>query len=601
MGDYKHLPTAPDQLAAVLRYGQDFLAQFKVVRGSTKHGAFITSCVCHGCNWPALALDHMSSYQHFANWFYGRTAGGTDSVHIDPRLPNGNNTLTGPDFVRCNRWPPRPRPPLPPPTPAPTPRPPAPRGTACPTRRSGCTDCAGGVDGRCPGMWCGQPCIYTSHKVGRGTGSSCFPANWWAKERSRYPAVSCTGNATGCHRTCGGVTPHPPSPQPPAPGPPPPTDTVSATYLTDYPRAKCLDGSPGYYYFRPAPKGSINATKWILHIQGGGWCDSNISCAGRTARYLGSSRSNVTGLPDRGAFTDILCPGRGPYCGGSAGVGSYVMMLNDPRVNEYTHDWNAVFLRYCDGMAFSANASAPMLLTNGRQLWFRGLEILKATFESLIQNHGLGKSTDVNLGGSSAGGHATYMQVDRMADWIYAANTAQGKPKANIVSMPDSGYWPESQRSVEFRSWFALAGSVADGLPKHCKWKVTNRTRCLFPEYFADEIETQLFPLQSLYDPDQHQHNKTAAFINGHGKWLLAVMNRTILQTKRRDEKANGAWIHSCTRHCGNQLLNIDGFTATTALETLLTTEAMHAQQKLFLQEKPFPCTTCCDDEPYPP
>ena len=37
-------------------------------------------------------------------------------------------------------------------------------------------------------------------------------------------------------------------------------------------------------------------------------------------------------------------------------------------------------------------------------------------------------------------------------------------------------------------------------------------------------------------------------------------------------------WIHSCTRHCGNQLLNIDGFTATTALETLLTTEAMHAK-----------------------
>jgi hypothetical protein len=36
--------------------------------------------------------------------------------------------------------------------------------------------------------------------------------------------------------------------------------------------------------------------------------------------------------------------------------------------------------------------------------------------------------------------------------------------------------------------------------------------------------------LQSLYDPDQHQTNKTAEFINAHGKWLLATMNRTILQ-----------------------------------------------------------------------
>ena len=37
-------------------------------------------------------------------------------------------------------------------------------------------------------------------------------------------------------------------------------------------------------------------------------------------------------------------------------------------------------------------------------------------------------------------------------------------------------------------------------------------------------------PLQSLYDPDQHQTNKTSEFINDHGKWLLATMNRTILQ-----------------------------------------------------------------------
>ena len=41
------------------------------------------------------------------------------------------------------------------------------------------------------------------------------------------------------------------------------------------------------------------------------------------------------------------------------------------------------------------------------------------------------------------------------------------------------------------------------GLPKNCKWRTSNVTRCLFPQYFADEIETRLFPLQSLYDPLQ--------------------------------------------------------------------------------------------------
>jgi hypothetical protein len=115
-------------------------------------------------------------------------------------------------------------------------------------------------------------------------------------------------------------------------------------------------------------------------------------------------------------------------------------MLNDPAVNEFTYDWNAVFLRYCDGMAFTANASLPLLLPDGStELWLRGYEILRATFDSLIAKHGLGDATTVNLGGSSAGGHATYLHTDRMAEWVYAANTAASKPKASIISMPDSG------------------------------------------------------------------------------------------------------------------------------------------------------------------
>ena len=66
--------------------------------------------------------------------------------------------------------------------------------------------------------------------------------------------------------------------------------------------------------------------------------------------------------------------------------------------------------------------------------------------------------------------------------------------QASIVSMPDSGFWPESDRSALFRGWFALQGSVTDGLPKHCKYLRTNTTKCLFPEYFADEIQTRLSP-----------------------------------------------------------------------------------------------------------
>ena len=47
---------------------------------------------------------------------------------------------------------------------------------------------------------------------------------------------------------------------------PPPSDVATAVYLTDYPGAKCLDGSPYAYYIRPAPAHSPNASKWVFHL-----------------------------------------------------------------------------------------------------------------------------------------------------------------------------------------------------------------------------------------------------------------------------------------------------------------------------------------------
>ena len=52
----------------------------------------------------------------------------------------------------------------------------------------------------------------------------------------------------------------------------------------------------------------------------------------------------------------------------------------------------------------------------------------------------------------------------------------------------------------------------------------------------------------------------------------------------------------SGTRHCGAELLKIGAFTAPTALESLFRRE-----QALFVDHKPYPCKTCCNDAPYPP
>ena len=64
------------------------------------NGGMITSCICHGCPWSVLKVEGKTSYQHYADWFYGKTIG-RGSMHIDPSLPNGNGTLVGEQFRLC--------------------------------------------------------------------------------------------------------------------------------------------------------------------------------------------------------------------------------------------------------------------------------------------------------------------------------------------------------------------------------------------------------------------------------------------------------------------------------------------------------------------
>lgn len=80
-----------DEQNAVLQYGKDFLVQFAPVQQEPRNGAFITSCICHGCGWQDLALDGKTAYAHFGEWLAGKAA---ESIHIDTRGPNGDGKIT---------------------------------------------------------------------------------------------------------------------------------------------------------------------------------------------------------------------------------------------------------------------------------------------------------------------------------------------------------------------------------------------------------------------------------------------------------------------------------------------------------------------------
>lgn len=80
---------------AMLEYGQDFMKQLEPVFAESANGAFITSCMCHGCPWfgeSSLALKNETPMQLYADWLFGKSTG-DDAFHVDTRGPNGDGEL----------------------------------------------------------------------------------------------------------------------------------------------------------------------------------------------------------------------------------------------------------------------------------------------------------------------------------------------------------------------------------------------------------------------------------------------------------------------------------------------------------------------------
>lgn len=99
--------------------------------------------------------------------------------------------------------------------------------------------------------------------------------------------------------------------------------TMTKVSLTDAAAktgAVCLDGSPAAYYIRPG-SGS-GASKWYIHHQGGGWCESLDDCLSRSKGQLGSSKSYPPTFSQDSGYFSV-----------------------DPTVNPQMYNWNSVFMR----------------------------------------------------------------------------------------------------------------------------------------------------------------------------------------------------------------------------------------------------------------
>ncbi|KVI01652.1 Pectinacetylesterase [Cynara cardunculus var. scolymus] len=148
--------------------------------------------------------------------------------------------------------------------------------------------------------------------------------------------------------------------------------------------AVCMDGTlPGYHLHRGFGSG---ANSWLVHLEGGGWCNNVRTCVYRKTTRRGSSKYFEKYL----AFTGILS--------------------NKAEENPDFFNWNRVKVRYCDGASFTGDSEDKV-----HNLQFRGQKIYLAAMEELMSK-GMRYANQALLSGCSAGGLASILHCDEFRD-----------------------------------------------------------------------------------------------------------------------------------------------------------------------------------------
>ncbi|PUZ57774.1 hypothetical protein GQ55_5G456100 [Panicum hallii var. hallii] len=302
--------------------------------------------------------------------------------------------------------------------------------------------------------------------------------------------------------------------------------------------AVCLDGSPPGYHLQTGS--GAGSRSWLIHLEGGGWCDTVRSCSSRRMTYFGSSKFMQRHIN----FTGILS--------------------KDPALNPDFYSWNRVFVRYCDGASFAGD-SQHVDQDGNATLFFRGRRIWEAVLDELMQK-GLAHSEQALLTGCSAGGLATLLHCNDFR--------ARFPPEVPVKCLPDAGFFlnvedisgQRSMRSVY--SGVVHLQNVTEVLPKGCLLAKKDPTECFFPGEVIKSIRTPTFILNSAYDSWQVQNvvapdrsspdepwRRCRADIRSCNSSQIQVLNgfrkAMVDDLKAVGDNNNCSWfIDSCFSHC---------------------------------------------------
>nr|XP_043628624.1 pectin acetylesterase 8-like isoform X2 [Erigeron canadensis] len=317
---------------------------------------------------------------------------------------------------------------------------------------------------------------------------------------------------------------------------------VNITYLDSAVEkgAVCLDGSPPAYHWDVGFGVGIN--NWLIHIEGGGWCNNVTTCLTRSRTRLGSS----TLMAEQVAFSGILS--------------------KQPEYNPDFYNWNRIKVRYCDGASFTGDVEEVNSTT---KLHFRGARIFRAVIDDLLAK-GMSNASNAILSGCSAGGLTSILHCDNFKALLSTTTT--------VKCLADAGYFINSRDIFGTRRLEAFYDDVvnthgsAKSLPRSCTSKMNN-SLCLFPENMIQELETPIFLINAAYDSWQIKNALAPGIVDPHGTWhnCKADIERCssyqieIMQEFRMEflraldaffgtSSPRGMFINSCYAHCQTEM-----------------------------------------------
>jgi O-palmitoleoyl-L-serine hydrolase len=251
-----------------------------------------------------------------------------------------------------------------------------------------------------------------------------------------------------------------------------------------YPKARCLDGSPGAFYKNLNPELQFNGT-WVIMLQGGGECIDENSCKARSTTALGSSKAMAKNF----YFT-------------------YGIQDTQHR-NPYFNNASYILINYCTGDLHMGAVTKPDSSTFG--LYFSGMHIVEAVIDTLMTSskYNLKDASTIVLAGQSAGGLGIVSLLDRVADKLEASGST-----ANIVGAPEGGFYFFNDKTYHGEN--PPPGNLVPwgttSFPKYYKlWHATvnercathyadSPWRCLVANYSFPFIKTRIFITEALTD-----------------------------------------------------------------------------------------------------